>query len=274
MAIFESISLSAEFPFRFLVNLGYRLTTPHLHSEYEIIYVEKGSINLGVGKELFKLREHQIYIIFPHIEHYIVPEKDSVRYVYQFTSALFGNILLQKDAIQFDRIVPNSCFWPEEIASTIAEILERIEEEVHMKQRGYELEVIRSLLQIQVLLIRNAYHQDIIYQEPKNIQKLKKVFQYVEDNYKNKIYLDEISEILGYNTEYFSRFFKKTIGRNFTDFLLDYRLTKAKWDLITTKDSIHQIIYKNGFQNTATFYRNFKEYTGYSPKAYRELHAK
>lgn len=274
MAIFEAITLSEAFPFRFLINLGHRLTTPHLHSEFEIIYVEKGSINLGVGKELYKLKEHEIFIIRPHLEHYIVPEKDSVRYVYQFNQSLFGNILLQNNAIQFDHFLPYSEYWTNEIAMEIAQHLEMIEEEVHMKHTGYELKVMSLLLNIHVLLMRNAYEQTIKHEEPKNIQKLKEVFLYVEEHYKDKIYIEDLAYLLGYNTEYFSRFFKKTTGRKFNDFLLDYRLTKAKWELLTSKDSIHQILYNNGFHNTATFYRNFKDYTGYSPKEYRQLHKK
>lgn len=274
MAIFESIQLAETFPFRFLVNYGYRLTTPHFHGEYEIIYVEKGNINLGVGKELFQLEEKQIFIIHPHIEHYIVPEKDSVRYVYQFDPALFGNILLQSDAVQFESIQPNSTFWHKEVSDTVIQLLESIKKEIDHKQKGYELTIIAALLEMQVILMRNEFKQKTAYTETKKVQKLKEVFLYVEENYKNKIYIEEVAELLGYNSEYFSRFFKKNTGLNFTDFLLDYRLTKARWDLLTSKDSINEIIYNNGFTNTATFYRNFKEYSGCSPNEYKKRHRK
>lgn len=273
MAIYESIHLSEDFPFRFLINQGYRLTTPHFHGEYEIIYVETGSINLGVEKDLFQLEEGQLFIIRPHVEHYIVPEKDSVRYVFQFQQSLFGNHLMQEQAAVIEMVNPNSCFWHNEVCHEIIERLHGMKQEFDQKHNGYEFQIMSDLLRIYVILMRNEYdHNKTIYHETKKIQKLKKVFQYVEDNYKYKIYVDEVADLLGYNAEYFSRFFKKNTGLNFTDFLLDYRLTKAKWDLLTTKDSIHQIIFNNGFSNTATFYRNFKEYSGLSPKEYRDKH--
>lgn len=274
MAIFESIQLAEAFPFRFLINYGHRLTTPHFHGEYEIIYMEKGNVNLGVGKELFQLEEKQIFIVHPHLEHYIVPEKDSIRYVYQFDPALFGNILLQSDAVQFESIQPNSAFWHKEVSDAVIQMLEAMKHEIEQKKKGYELAIIAALLQMQVILMRYECRKTTAYSETKKVQKLKEVFLYVEENYKNKIYIDEVAELLGYNSEYFSRFFKKNTGLNFTDFLLDYRLTKARWDLLTSKQSINEIIYNNGFSNTATFYRNFKEFTGCSPNEYKKRHRK
>lgn len=272
MAIMESIQLDNSFPFRFLVNYGYRLTTPHFHSEYEILYVEKGSINLGIGNELFRLEEKQMFVIRPYLEHYIVPELESIRHVFQFKEEMLGNILSLDHTHQLRNLNPVSFYWSEEVNNEIDDLLNIIKEEVTKKNIGYEEQIRSNLLRLYVLLVRNECDDYKEYKESKKMNSLKNVFLYVEEHYKDKIYIEDVADYLGYSTEYFSRFFKKHIGLNFTDFLLDYRLTKARWDLLTTEDSIHQIIYNNGFSNTATFYRNFKEYSGYSPKEYRKKH--
>lgn len=274
MAILETIKLDNQFPFRFLINYGYRLTTPHFHSEYEIIYVKKGAINLGVNDYLYKLKEGQIFIINSHVEHYIVPEIDSVRYIYQFNNSLFGNLLLQDGLINLNEICHNSEYWDDQSKKTILKLLDEIKYEVEENKKGYQLQVVGDLLQIIVILMRGTYDKNDIFIENKKMRNLQKIFKYVEDNYQYHIYIEDVAEHAGYNTEYFSRFFKKNTGLSFTDFLLDYRVTKAKWDLITTDKSINQIIYNNGFTNTSTFYRNFKEITGYSPKEYRNKYDK
>lgn len=272
MAMLETIHLDENFPFRFLINYGYRLTTPHFHSEYEILYMEKGSINIGVEKELFKLEEKQIFVIRPYLEHYIVPDPESIRYVFQFRETLFGNIIMQNNVHKLEQLNPMSYYWHIEVKSQIEKLLQSMKDENEQKKENYELQIMCSLINIYVLLIRNECGGIEKYIESKKMNYLKSIFEYVEEHYKDKIYIEEVAQHLGYSTEYFSRFFKKNIGLNFTDFLQDYRLTKARWDLLTTDDSIHQIIYNNGFSNTATFYRNFKQFSGYSPKEFRIIH--
>lgn len=272
MTMLETIHLQAKFPFRFLINYGYRLTTPHFHSEYEIIYVEKGSINLGVEKELFKLEEKEMFIVRPYLSHYIVPEQESIRYIFQFNENIFGNILMSDHAHVLQNLNPISTYWNKKVKKEIDALLGFIKEEYDTKKDSFELQIVSDLLKVHVLLARNECSGYKEYEETKKMSILKNVFLYVEEHYQNKIYVEEVAEYLGYSTEYFSRFFKKNIGLNFTDFLLDYRLTKARWELLTTEETIHQIIYNNGFSNTATFYRNFKEYSGCSPKEYRENH--
>lgn len=271
MAILESIHFEGKFRFRFLINYGYRLTTPHIHSEYEIIYVEKGSINLGVDNELFRLKENEVFVIRPYLEHYIVPDSESIRHVFQCDETLFRNNFMNDFSKKMTDLSPVSHYWDKKVADQIVSSLKSIRDEYNSKSVSYEIQILSDLYKIFVLLTRYECEGNIKHKESKKMKTLKEVFQYVGEHYKEKIYIEEIADFLGYSTEYFSRFFKKNTGLNFTDFLLDYRLTSAKWELLTTDYSINQIIYNNGFSNTATFYRNFKELTGYSPKEFRIL---
>ena len=40
---------------------------PHLHQTMEIVYVMKGSLELGVGLELFHMEEGDIGLVFPDV---------------------------------------------------------------------------------------------------------------------------------------------------------------------------------------------------------------
>lgn len=43
---------------------------PHLHQTMEIVYVMKGSLELGVGLELFHMEEGDIGLVFPDVIHH------------------------------------------------------------------------------------------------------------------------------------------------------------------------------------------------------------
>jgi len=50
----------------------------------------------------------------------------------------------------------------------------------------------------------------------------------------------------------------------------EYRLTYAEHLLMKTKLSVDEIIYKSGFANRGTFFRNFSAKYGCTPKNYRK----
>ena len=58
---------------------------PHLHEAIEMVYVTKGSIELGVGQELYHMDEGDFGIVFPNvIHHYQVFGKNDNKVVYLY----------------------------------------------------------------------------------------------------------------------------------------------------------------------------------------------
>ena len=56
---------------------------PHLHEAVEIVYVTDGSVELGVGKELYHMEVGDFAIVFPNvIHHYQVFSTDKSEAVY------------------------------------------------------------------------------------------------------------------------------------------------------------------------------------------------
>lgn len=43
---------------------------PHLHQAMELVYVIKGSLELGVGLELYHMEEGDIGLVFPDVIHH------------------------------------------------------------------------------------------------------------------------------------------------------------------------------------------------------------
>ncbi|WP_062110136.1 helix-turn-helix transcriptional regulator [Bacillus niameyensis] len=96
------------------------------------------------------------------------------------------------------------------------------------------------------------------------------IAQYIELHYMDNLYLEHMASITDTSSKYFSKFFKKTFGVNFIEYLHQTRIHHAKEYLKTENSTIAEIGEKVGYLNATTFASTFKKYTGVSPKQYRD----
>ena len=80
----------------------------------------------------------------------------------------------------------------------------------------------------------------------------------------------DLASLAGLNEQYFCRFFKKKMGVTFLEYQNEYRLSFLYKDLINTKDPVHVILERHGFNNYKLFRRMFQEHFGCTPKKVRE----
>jgi two-component system response regulator YesN len=79
--------------------------------------------------------------------------------------------------------------------------------------------------------------------------------------------------ILYTNVDYLGKLFKKETGKNFSHYVMEKRMERAK-DLILEgkKDRIYEVAEKVGYgSNSQYFSQVFKKYTGVSPLEYKEF---
>lgn len=106
-------------------------------------------------------------------------------------------------------------------------------------------------------------------QEVRPITEAKK---YMQENYQKPLRLEDVSGAVGFNATYFSSLFKKETGRNFTDYLTELRMNKAK-ELLREKDiMVSDVAEMVGYNDLKYFSRLFKKITGISPSDYKKLY--
>lgn len=103
----------------------------------------------------------------------------------------------------------------------------------------------------------------------KSLEKMKRIIKYIENNYMEKITIEDISAELGLSKSHFMKFFRNTMGTTFTQYLNDYRLTMASRLLVSSDSSILDIAAEAGFENLSHFNRLFKKRFGVTPREYR-----
>ena len=99
---------------------------------------------------------------------------------------------------------------------------------------------------------------------------VKKAQSMIHEFYADGITLNEIADRLNLTQEYLGALFHKELGENFSAYIRNYRLAKAKELLIGTQLKQYEISEKVGYTDAKYFARVFKECVGMSPAEYRK----
>ena len=109
-------------------------------------------------------------------------------------------------------------------------------------------------------------------QENKNISNyVERCKDYVKKHYREKIYLEDISRVLGISNSYLSRLFKKETGSRFQYYVNQIRIDRAANLLMYSEESLSRIAEYVNFPSQSYFGKIFKQYKHISPKKFREL---
>ena len=92
----------------------------------------------------------------------------------------------------------------------------------------------------------------------------------IHEFYMEGITLGEIADRLQVTQEYLGNQFRRELGENFSAYIRNYRLRKAKELLIGTQMKQYEIAEKVGYTDAKYFARVFREHVGMSPAEYRK----
>jgi len=100
--------------------------------------------------------------------------------------------------------------------------------------------------------------------------KISEAVSYIKKHYNSEIPLNHVAKLINLSPNYFSSLFKKVMDINYSDYVINYRIEKAKELLLETGLLSYEISEKVGFLDKGYFSRTFKKITGYSPNEYRK----
>lgn len=97
-----------------------------------------------------------------------------------------------------------------------------------------------------------------------------KMLEYINMNYTKDISMHEAAEYMSYSDAYFCRLFKQIFSKNFTAFLTEFRIERAKQILSDKNMNVKEVGEAVGYFDANYFAKVFKRYTGYTPSEYRQ----
>jgi len=229
---YELIDFKNQIPIKsFIVEIGH--CAPHLHDEVEIIFVIKGSVHVVVSNKNYLLNTDDFLVVNSREIHYFQRMDD-------------GNAVL---IIQLDpniAIMPNctlksiklSCSSTESSDGGIAAASDKIRNdlkyiiyEMCRKEKHYELAVYFLALRMLTNIFRNFPYRiaakEELQSDSENLDRIIKIFQFVEENYMHNITLHDAASLVHLNDYYFAHFFKKHTGLSFGKYLTKIRLEKT-----------------------------------------------
>mgnify|MGYP000899912034 FL=1 len=130
-----------------------------------------------------------------------------------------------------------------------------------------DYQTIDDLLQVLKELVRNCCDKENTIQKHSEMVKIVKNIvcnEYTDPN----LNLAVIAGRIRISPNYLNCIFKNSCGISISDYITDYRLSKAAELLKTTGESINSVMNKVGMVNASTFYRCFKSKFGTTPKNY------
>lgn len=104
----------------------------------------------------------------------------------------------------------------------------------------------------------------------REVEKLRKMLEYLHNNYRNKITLTEMAENLGISSGDYCRFFKKHMGQTPFEYLQTYRIERTLPELLEKTSSITEISLKHGFNGSSYYAETFRKEMGCTPGEFRK----
>lgn len=96
------------------------------------------------------------------------------------------------------------------------------------------------------------------------------VIEYIHQNYRNQVTLDELAQKFNFSKYYLCKKFKDHTNTSINSYLLTVRIDKAKEMLLQKGHKISAIAQDVGFNDTPYFNRMFKKLTGYTPTEFKQ----
>ena len=257
----------------------------HWHNEIEITVVNEGIALYSIDLDNYNVEEGDIIIIKPLSLHSInrINNMDMNWSTMVFSldmlkSAVADGCLLKyfapisNDEHELPLIIKKDTKGYDEILATILNIFNCYK----LKEVAYELQLKSMLYYLFSIFYK---HKLVTISETAVITntliyKIKKVLDYIQNNYMKEISIKEAANVCNFSEYYFMRFFKKYTGMTCTSYINLYRLETAASLLTTTCKPIMEIAFEVGFNNVSYFNKLFIEKFKVTPKKFREANKK
>ena len=255
---------------------------PHTHEFFQIYFISRGSLEHYVENESAHLNQGDMFIIPPGIAHYVYPEPGTVFYSFSFMEDFLpdrhaGNKIginflrfLQTDKSR--HVKPKISMDTEEILY-VENIMAHMLKEFDEKPLGYT-DTIQAYAQLLVTTLAREYFAKAKHNISDHFENHKQFvlycIEYIENNFSDKISLDEISRKSAMSKSNFCTLFARLTGHSFNSYLNLCRIKNAT-EYIKKGYKITAIYGLCGYNDFSTFNRNFNKIMGMSPREYKKL---
>jgi len=253
----------------------------HWHDEWEICYIETGHVICTLDGVKYEMEKGDVAFIPGGILHSMEPIHGEH---WIFKSVVFSPSLLELNSDMFSeskyirrfRASKNqhaTIFRKDEVFN---DRYLSMYEALTSRSPLYEMIVRAGIFELTAYWMKqlpeDGEADKLRFEKKQGI--VKQTLDTIQMHYKEKITIAQLAEDASLCEGYFIRVFRHFVGRTPTDYILNYRLTKAAELLRTTDQKILTIAFDTGFNNISFFIRSFEKAFQKTPKEYRKMFGK
>ena len=239
---------------------------PAIKEHFKIHYIHKGKGIFRLGNETYHLKEGQGFLISPNvIAYYKADDKEP----WSYSWCAFDGISAEGYLKRANLTNSNPVFEytkDDNINKCFEEMMQSINAEKSSDLR------LQSLLYLFLATIIDEAVLDQSYKESKTNKNMyiNKAIDFIQVNYSRKISVLELAKFIGLDRKYISKLFKDIVGVTIQDYLISFRINKAKEMMKDKQLSIGDISRSVGYDNPLIFSKIFKKVNGMAPSKYRD----
>ena len=247
----------------------------HYHPEIELVYIDEGEGKRLIGNHVSFFTNGDLILIGSNLPHLGFPtrlQSDNKEIVIQISESCFGNGFLDMvETSSIKSMFEKAKFGLSFSGETKADVGERLKSMQYMTSFEKLIELIKIFHKMSLsdeYEILNATGMSLQVSGDVN-NRIQVIYDYVSEKFSSKISLDDVASLVHMTTPSFCRFFKKTTGKTFINFLNEFRVAHACKLISEDNLGISDIAFESGFQNISNFNRTFKNITEQSPSKYK-----
>ncbi|MBQ4629925.1 MAG: helix-turn-helix transcriptional regulator [Clostridia bacterium] len=250
-----------------LSNIDENKDTQHYHNLFEIYYLCDGTCTYFIDNKTYIIEKGDLVLI-PGGTIHKTQYPGNVPYSrmlincsnYYIPPSIYNDISKLLYVYRNDDILPK-----------IENILNDIDKDYTSCDKYCE-DSLQSLVHSLFILIARNPNQKT--NEAVKNEYIEKATTYIQNNFKNKIMLDDIARVCAVTPEHMSRMFKKETGFGFSEYLTLVRLQHSEYLIKNKKLSVTEIAHRCGFEDSNYFSFIFKKKYSMSPREMKaKLHA-
>lgn len=242
----------------------------HWHAGIEINYMVSGCMDIVINCEHTILRNNEYKIINSHDIHTTsCPDgNELIKYLVLIFSKKYMKAYFE-DYVNYEFSVDSNSQAKKEILSCLRKIVNIIEAQPDFLDLSVSVLTAR-ILELLYSNCKKPRSKDSFNEKTAENNYARMAKEYVRDNYRQKITLNDVAQHVGLTPTYFSRYFKTYIGQTFRDYLSYTRLKYALNDIQQNKVSETRAALDNGFSSVKAFIATFKMHYGCTLSEYKK----
>ena len=250
----------------------------HIHHELQLSFISRGSGTAYVGDAIVAFEPGDVFLIgtnLPHVFKASEAETTIESYSYFFIRDFLGQDFFELSTSKAISELIQSGSRGFKINDTSKHAIAGL-----IKQGFSEKGAVPCALLL-TILARLANSKDYLVlagpafaniDDVESSTRMSETLNYLTSNFDRDINLYEIASIANMSPTSFSRYFRQHTGKTYSRFLTEIRISHAKKLLLSSERTVANICFGSGFNNLSNFNRQFKKYTGVSPRTFRKLH--